>query len=218
MPRNWRTTLFLATQTGTQPDEVIYPALSDEFESPSLDNVPLDPIWYKSPDSSRQNVSDTHLTLMKIRRMQRREKERAREEPEVMEEESLANSLAAISIDSESNNVQEKSSSVRSFTSTFKPQYGTRALTGNVLEPEAHPSLGDSASNASSERRSSQGTSVFIPAYLIIYRSVFFRPSPTEQKLSSLSVPSAISNPGRGTFAMILYASFTLHGMFTYNW
>ncbi|KAK0202513.1 hypothetical protein DFS33DRAFT_1384865 [Desarmillaria ectypa] len=195
MPRNWRTTLFLATQVGAQPEVSIYPPLPGTSESLSLDNVPSDPIWYKSLDSSGQNMSDTRLTLLKIRQMQHREKERIREESEVMEEEALANSLAAISIDSKSSNAQESSAPVRSLTSTFEPQYDTWALTGNVLKPEAHPSLGDFTPNANSERKSSQGTSVFALAYLIIYQ---FHPSTTKQKLSSLSVSSAVSAAGRG--------------------
>ncbi|SJL04091.1 uncharacterized protein ARMOST_07450 [Armillaria ostoyae] len=153
MPRNWRTTLFLATQGGSQPEVAIYPTLPGNFESLSLDNTPSDPVWYKSPESSRQNMSDTRLTLMKIRLMQMREKERTRE---VMEEESLANALAAINIDSQSNYVQESSAPVHSLTSTFEPQHDTQAFTGNVLKPEAYSSLRDFIPNTSSERRCSQ--------------------------------------------------------------
>ncbi|KAK0239203.1 hypothetical protein EDD85DRAFT_534503 [Armillaria nabsnona] len=153
MPRNWRTALFLATQGGSQPEVAIYPALPANFESLSLDNTSSDPVWYKSPESSRQNMSDTRLTLMKIRQMQNREKERTRE---VMEEESLANALAAINIDSKSNYAQESSAPVDSRTSAFEPQHDTQAFTGSVLKPESYSSMGDFIPNVSSERRNSQ--------------------------------------------------------------
>ncbi|PBK99767.1 hypothetical protein ARMGADRAFT_517542 [Armillaria gallica] len=121
MPRNWRTTLFLATQGGSQPEVATYPALPGNFEPLSLDNTPSDPVCCKLPGSSRQNVSDTRLTLMKIRQMQNREKERTRQ---VMEEESLANALAAINIDSKLNYAQESSAPFDSLTSAFEPQHG----------------------------------------------------------------------------------------------
>lgn len=153
MPRNWRTTLFLATQGGSQPEVATYPALPGNFEPLSPDNTPSDPVCCKLPRSSRQNVSDTRLTLMKIRQMQNREKERTRE---VMEESSLANALAAININSKSNYAQDSSAPVDCLTSAFEPQHDTQAFAGNVLKPEIYSSMGDFNSSTSSERRSSQ--------------------------------------------------------------
>ncbi len=76
-------------------------------------------------------AADTRLTLMKIRQMQNREKERTRE---VMEEESLANALAAINIDSKLNYAQESSAPVDSLTSAFEPQHG-KAESAYALSP-----------------------------------------------------------------------------------
>ncbi|PBK69196.1 hypothetical protein ARMSODRAFT_179779 [Armillaria solidipes] len=182
MPRNWRTTLFLATQGGSQPEVAIYPTVPGNFESLSLDNTPSDLVWYNSPESSRQNMSDTRLTLMKIRLMQMREKERTRE---VMEEESLANALAAINIDSQSNYAQESSASVDSLTSTFVPQHDTQAFTGNVLKPEAHSSLGDFIPNTSSERRCSQGMLIFAPR-------TSDSPFPSQHEETGIIIPTSI--------------------------
>lgn len=153
MPRNWRTTLFLATQDGSLPEVAVYPALMGNFESLSLDNTPSEPVWYKSSESSPQNMSDTRLTLMKIRQMQNREKEHTRE---VMEEDSLANALAAINIDSNPNYAQGSAAPVDSFPSTFEPQHDAQEFAGNIPKPEARSPLGDFIPNTGSERRSSQ--------------------------------------------------------------
>ncbi|KAK0214838.1 hypothetical protein IW262DRAFT_246289 [Armillaria fumosa] len=203
MPRNWHTTLFLPTQGGSQPEVVIYSALPGKLEPLSLDNTPSDPVWYKSPESSRQKMSDTRLTLMKIRQIQNREKERTRE---VMEEESLANALAAINIDSKSNYTQESSAPADSLTSTFESQHGTAEsayvvssvvtdffsladtqvpFVGNVLKPAAYSSPGDYIPNASSEKRSGQGMPIFAPRTLD-------SPFPSQHEGAGIIIPTSI--------------------------
>lgn len=139
----------------SQSEIAAYPALADIFDSLSLDNVPSDSVWHKLPNSSRQDVLDTRLMLMKIGQTQYREKGHTQEESKAMEE-SLANSLAAVNINSELNSALESSASGEPFTSKSEPQYDTRALTGNVLKPENHPFPGDFVSKSSSERRGSQ--------------------------------------------------------------
>ncbi|KAK0501599.1 hypothetical protein EDD18DRAFT_742094 [Armillaria luteobubalina] len=205
MPRNWHTTLFLPTQGGSQPEVVIYSALPGKFEPLSLDNhTPSDPVWYKSAESSRQKMSGTRLTLMKIRQMQNREKERTRE---AMEEESLTNALAAINIDSKSNYTQESSAPADSLTSTLESQHGkagsayvvspvvtdffssffadTQAFMDIVLKPDACSSLGDYIPNASSERRSGQGMPISAPR-------TFDLPFPSQHEGAGIIIPTSI--------------------------
>ncbi|KAG7445062.1 uncharacterized protein BT62DRAFT_933480 [Guyanagaster necrorhizus] len=123
MPRSWRTKLSLATEMDSQSEIAAYPALADIFDSLSLDNVPSDSVWHKLPNSSRQDVLDTRLMLMKIGQTQYREKGHTQEESKAMEE-SLANSLAAVNINSELNSALESSASGEPFTSKSEPQYG----------------------------------------------------------------------------------------------